>query len=82
MCLLLELCEAFIWAAIWGAVNSSELILCSRGNSGSYFLVAILIIASFIIALDGFCDCFEETFKVLEIFRIVVSLCLFELFLP
>ena len=25
--------EAFIWAAIWGAVNSHELILCSRVNS-------------------------------------------------
>ena len=35
MCLSLELCEAFIWAAIWGAVNSNELILCSRGNYGS-----------------------------------------------
>ena len=37
MCLLLELCEAFIWTAIWGAVNSNELILCSRGNSRSSF---------------------------------------------
>ena len=29
--------EAFIWTAIWGAVNSNERILCSRGNSGSSF---------------------------------------------
>ena len=57
MCLLLELCEAFIWAAICGAFNSNELILCSRGNSGSSFPVMVLMRASFIIALDGFCDC-------------------------
>ena len=53
MCLLLALCEAFIWAAIWG-VNSNELILCSRGNSGFYFLVVVLMRASFIIAFDVF----------------------------
>ena len=47
MCLLLELCEAFNWAAI----------LCSRGNSGSSFPVAVLKRASFITALDCFCDC-------------------------
>ena len=58
MCLLLELCEAFIWAAISEAGNSNKLMLCSRGNSGSSFLMR----ASFIVALDGFCDC---TFKVL-----------------
>ena len=34
--LLLELCEAFIWAAISEAGNTNELILCSRGNSGSF----------------------------------------------
>jgi hypothetical protein len=34
-CLLLELCETFVWAAISEAVNTNELILCSRGNSGS-----------------------------------------------
>ena len=39
------------------AVNSNELILCSRCNSGSSFPVAVLKRASFIIALDGFCDC-------------------------
>ena len=32
MCLLLELCEAFIWAAISEAGNSNELVLWSRGN--------------------------------------------------
>jgi hypothetical protein len=47
-CVLLELCEAFIWAAIWGAVNSNELILCNRGNSGSSFPVAVLMRARFI----------------------------------
>ena len=57
MCLLLELREAFIWAVIWCAVISNERILCSRGNSGSSFLVAVLKRASFIIALDDFCDC-------------------------
>jgi hypothetical protein len=30
--LLLELCEAYIWAAISEAGISNELILCSRGN--------------------------------------------------
>ena len=57
LCLLLELCEAFIWAAISEVGNSYELILCSRGNSGSSFPVAVLTRASFIIALDGFCVC-------------------------
>ena len=35
---------------------SYELILCIRGNSGSSFPVAVLMRASFIITLDGFCD--------------------------
>ena len=47
----------FIWDAISGAGNSNELILCSRGNSGSSFPVVFLMEASFIIALDYFCDC-------------------------
>ena len=34
--------EVFICAAIWGAVNCNELILCSRGNSGSSFAVVVL----------------------------------------
>jgi hypothetical protein len=46
-CLLLELCEAFIWAAISEAGNSNELVLYSRGNSVSSFPVAILMRASF-----------------------------------
>ena len=54
MCLLLELCEAFIWAAISEAGNSNELILCSRGNSGSSFPMAVLMRDSLIIALDVF----------------------------
>ena len=58
MCLLLEFCDAFIWAAIWGAVNSHELILCIRGNSASVFPVAVLMRASFIIVLD--CTTFFE----------------------
>jgi hypothetical protein len=37
--------------------NSNELILCSRGNTGSSIPVAVLMRASFIIALDGFYDC-------------------------
>ena len=56
-CLLLKLCDAFIWAAIRGAVNSTELILCSRDNSGSSFPVAVLVKVSLITALDGFCNC-------------------------
>jgi hypothetical protein len=40
-----------------GAVNSNVLILCSRGNSGSFFPVAVLMKANFITALDGFCNC-------------------------
>ena len=63
MCLLLELCEAYIWAEIWGAVNSNERILCSRDNSESSFPLAILMRASFIIALDGFCDCTWRNFQ-------------------
>ena len=63
MCLLLELCEAFIWTAIWRAVNSNELLLCSRGNSGSSFPAAVLMRASFIIALDGFYDCTGSNFQ-------------------
>ena len=46
--------EVFIWAAVSEAGNCDELILCSRGNSGSSFPVAVLTRASFIIALDGF----------------------------
>ena len=45
----LELCEAFVWSAIWGVVSSNELILCSRGNSGSSFPAAGLMRANFII---------------------------------
>ena len=55
-CVLLELCEAFIWAAISEAGKSNELILCIRGNSGSSIPVAVLIRASYIMVL-GFCDC-------------------------
>ena len=46
--------EAFIWAAISDAGNSNEHILCSRGNSGSSFPVAVHKRASFITALDVF----------------------------
>jgi hypothetical protein len=67
MCPLLELCEAFIWAAIAEAGNSNELILCSRGNSGSSFPVAVLMRTSFIVVLDVFATALEETFNVLEI---------------
>ena len=62
MCLLLELCEAFIWAAISEAGNSNELILCSNGNSGSSIPVVVPMRASFIIVLDGFCDCTWRNF--------------------
>jgi hypothetical protein len=42
-------------------VHSTELILCSRGNSGSSFPVAALMRASFIKAL-GLCDCTWRNF--------------------
>ena len=63
MFLLLELCKAFIYAAICEAGNSNELILCSRGNSGSSFPVAVLIRASCIVALESFCNCTWRNFK-------------------
>ena len=43
-------------AAIFEAGNSNELILCRRGNSGSSIPVAVLMRASFIIALDSVYD--------------------------
>ena len=85
-CLLLDPCEAFIWAAIWGAVTPNERILCSRGNSGSSFPVAVLMRASFIMALDGFCDCTWKKRSKFLIFQIdwpsclkVIMACLFSL---
>ena len=48
----------------------------SRGNSGSSFPMAVLMRASFIIALDGFCNCTWRTFKVLEMFQIDWPSCL------
>ena len=45
------------------AGNSNELVLCSRGNSGSSNPVAVLMRASFIITLDVFCDCTWRTFQ-------------------
>ena len=36
---------------------TNKRILCSRGNSGSSFPVAVLMRVSFIIALDGYCEC-------------------------
>ena len=66
MCLLLELSEAFIWAAISEAGKANELMLCSRGNSGSSIPVVVLMRDSFIIALDGFL----RLYKVLEMFWI------------
>ena len=33
------------------------MVRCACGNSGSSFPVAVLMRASFIIALDDFCDC-------------------------
>ena len=70
MCLLLELCEVFIWAAISEAGNSNERILYSRGNSGSSFPVAGLMRASCIIALDGFCDYTWSNFQSLQFSRL------------
>ena len=75
MCLLLEVCEAFIWAAISEAGNSNELILCIRGNSGSSFPVASWEPVSSQ-RLMVFATALEETFKVLYIFRIDWTSCL------
>ena len=61
--MLLELCEAFIWAAISEAGTSNELILCSRGNSDSTIPVEVLVSASFIIVLDCFYDCTWRNFQ-------------------
>ena len=75
MCLLPEFCEAFIWVAIWGATYPlNELILCSRGNSGSSIPVAVLVRASFIIAFHGYCECTWRNFQVLEM--CLIDLCL------
>ena len=57
VCCLNLNCEAFIWAAISEAGSSNELILCNRVNSGSSIPVAVHMRDSFIIMLDGFCDC-------------------------
>ena len=72
--------------------NSNDPILCSRYNSGTSFPVAVLMRASFIIVLDVFCSCTWRN-SVVQLFFIdwpsclkywwtIVSLCLFELFLP
>ena len=45
------------WLQFTRTVKYNKIILCSIGNSGSSFPVAVLMRASFIIALDGFCDC-------------------------
>ena len=47
----------YLGCNFWGAVNSNEPFLCSRGNYGSSFPVAVLMRSSFIIPLDGFCNC-------------------------
>ena len=52
MCLLFDLCEAFIWPAISDAGNCNDLMLCTRGNSGSSIPVMVLMRASVIIALE------------------------------
>ena len=44
-------------------VPCNELIHCRRGNSGSSFPVAVIMTASFIIALDRFCDCTWRNFQ-------------------
>jgi hypothetical protein len=54
--------EGLIDVEMW-AGDSNELILCSSGNSGSSFPVVVLMRASFIIELDGFCDCTWRNFK-------------------
>ena len=41
------------------------LMNCGRANSGSSFPVAVLMRDSFIIALDGFCDCTGNAFQVI-----------------
>ena len=48
-------------------------LICNKGDSVSSFLVAVLMRDSFIVALYGLSDCTEETFNVLEMFRIARS---------
>ena len=43
-------------------VTLMKVSLCSRGNSGSSFLVAVLMRVSFIV-LDWFCDCTWRNFQ-------------------
>ena len=50
------------------AGDSDELLLSSRGDSCSSFPGAVLMSASFIVALDGFVTALEDTFKVFAIF--------------
>ena len=66
-------------------------LLSETGNSGSTLPGAVIMRASFIIALDGLCDCTCKCYcncsaltdlHVLKSGWTVVSLCLFELFLP
>jgi hypothetical protein len=60
MCLTWTLWSIYLGCNFWG---SNELILYSRGNSGSSIPVAVLMIAHCIIALDGFCDCTSSQIK-------------------
>ena len=82
MFLLLELCEALIWAAILEAGNSNELILCSPHesqfhHSAWWFLRLHLKKRSKFFTFSGLSD-----LHVLKQWWTVISLCLFELFLP
>jgi hypothetical protein len=61
MCLLLKLCEAFVWPAIWGAVNSNKLKRIQSVLSYCLMFVSIAL---------------EETFKFHDIFRIERPSCL------
>ena len=81
--------EAFIWAAIWGAVNSDELIICSRGNflscgsphESQFHHRAWLFLRLHLKKLSKFLTFSVLTVHVLKYWWTVVSLRLFELFL-
>ena len=62
-CLLLELWSIYLFGLQFLRLVTNELILCSRGNSGPSFPMVVLMRASFIIALDGFCNCTWRNFQ-------------------
>ena len=84
MCLFLELCEAFTWAAIWGAVNWWFMRLVTRMLLSSAVEVPLGLPFLWRSSWEPvssqhlmvFVTALEETFKFLEIFQIDGPSCL------